>query len=95
MGKRYRLNRLVPHSRVLRREVIPHPHRDRRAEHEETEDDFERTLRLIEEINFDGSFSFIYSRRPGTPAASLTDDTPQDVKLKRLQRMQMAEDRGP
>jgi tRNA-2-methylthio-N6-dimethylallyladenosine synthase len=54
----------------------------------ETEDDFERTLKLIEEINFDGSFSFVYSRRPGTPAASLTDDTPQDVKLKRLQRMQ-------
>jgi len=54
----------------------------------ETEDDFERTMKLIEDINFDGSFSFVYSRRPGTPAASLTDDTPQDVKMKRLQRMQ-------
>ena len=54
----------------------------------ETEDDFERTMRLIEEMNFDGSFSFIYSRRPGTPAASLLDDTPADTKLKRLQRMQ-------
>jgi tRNA-2-methylthio-N6-dimethylallyladenosine synthase len=54
----------------------------------ETEDDFERTMKLIEDINFDGSFSFVYSRRPGTPAASLTDDTPQDVKMKRLQKMQ-------
>jgi tRNA-2-methylthio-N6-dimethylallyladenosine synthase len=54
----------------------------------ETEEDFARTMQLIEEINFDGSFSFIYSRRPGTPAASLVDDTPQEVKLKRLQRMQ-------
>ncbi|MEP7156096.1 MAG: tRNA (N6-isopentenyl adenosine(37)-C2)-methylthiotransferase MiaB [Betaproteobacteria bacterium] len=54
----------------------------------ETEEDFERTLKLIEDIRFDGSFSFIYSRRPGTPAASLHDDTPYDVKLKRLQRMQ-------
>ena len=54
----------------------------------ETEEDFERTMKLIEEINFDGSFSFVYSRRPGTPAASLSDDTPEAVKLQRLQRMQ-------
>ena len=54
----------------------------------ETEDDFERTMKLIEDIQFDGSFSFIYSRRPGTPAASLHDDTPYEVKLKRLHRMQ-------
>ena len=54
----------------------------------ETEDDFERTMQLIEEIQFDGSFSFIYSRRPGTPAASLLDDTPYEIKLKRLHRMQ-------
>ena len=54
----------------------------------ETEDDFERTMKLIEEIQFDGSFSFIYSRRPGTPAASLLDDTPYEIKLKRLHRMQ-------
>jgi tRNA-2-methylthio-N6-dimethylallyladenosine synthase len=54
----------------------------------ETEEDFERTMKLIAEINFDGSFSFVYSRRPGTPAASLSDDTPQAVKLQRLQRMQ-------
>ena len=54
----------------------------------ETEDDFERTMKLIDDIQFDGSFSFIYSRRPGTPAANLHDDTPYDVKLKRLHRMQ-------
>ena len=54
----------------------------------ETEDDFERTMKLIDEVQFDGSFSFIYSRRPGTPAASLVDDTPNDAKLTRLYRMQ-------
>ena len=42
----------------------------------ETESDFEATMRLIEEVGFDASFSFIYSRRPGTPAAELPDDTP-------------------
>ena len=54
----------------------------------ETEDDFERTMKLIDEVQFDGSFSFIYSRRPGTPAASLVDDTPNAVKLARLHRIQ-------
>jgi len=54
----------------------------------ETEDDFEKTMKLIEDVGFDQSFSFVYSRRPGTPAADLLDDTPQDVKLKRLQRLQ-------
>ena len=54
----------------------------------ETEEDFARTLKLIDEVQFDGSFSFIYSRRPGTPAASLLDETPYEVKLKRLQHMQ-------
>ena len=58
----------------------------------ETEDDFERTMKLIDDVQFDGSFSFIYSRRPGTPAASLVDDTPYEVKLKRLHRMQKALD---
>ena len=58
----------------------------------ESEDDFERTMKLIEDVQFDGSFSFIYSRRPGTPAASLIDDTPYEVKLKRLHRMQKALD---
>jgi len=54
----------------------------------ETEADFEKTLTLIEDVGFDTSFSFVYSRRPGTPAADLRDDAPQDLKLKRLQRLQ-------
>ena len=45
-------------------------------------------MKLIDDIKFDGAFSFIYSRRPGTPAASLHDDTPHAVKLARLQQMQ-------
>lgn len=54
----------------------------------ETEDDFERTMTLIEDVGFDASFSFVYSPRPGTPAARLPDDTPYNVKLARLQRLQ-------
>jgi tRNA-2-methylthio-N6-dimethylallyladenosine synthase len=54
----------------------------------ETERDFEDTMRLIDEIGFDQSFSFIYSRRPGTPAASLPDDVPHEVKQARLERLQ-------
>ena len=54
----------------------------------ETERDFEQTMKLIAEINFDQSFSFIYSARPGTPAASLKDDTPMAVKKERLLRLQ-------
>ena len=54
----------------------------------ETAADFEKTIRLIDDVGFDASFSFIYSARPGTPAAELTDDTPQDIKLERLMRLQ-------
>ncbi len=54
----------------------------------ETAEDFEKTMRLIEEIGFDQSFSFIYSARPGTPAASLPDDTPLEIKKSRLHRLQ-------
>ncbi len=54
----------------------------------ETEADFEATMRLIEDIGFDHSFSFVYSRRPGTPAAELPDDVPLDVKKQRLARLQ-------
>jgi tRNA-2-methylthio-N6-dimethylallyladenosine synthase len=54
----------------------------------ETERDFEQTLALTEEVGFDQSFSFIYSRRPGTPAASLPDDVPAEVKAERLARLQ-------
>ena len=54
----------------------------------ETDDDFERTMQLIEEMKFDMSFSFIFSPRPGTPAADMPDDTPQEVKKQRLYRLQ-------
>ena len=54
----------------------------------ETEDDFEKMMKLIDDVGYDTSFSFIYSPRPGTPAAALRDDTPHAVKLKRLQRLQ-------
>jgi tRNA-2-methylthio-N6-dimethylallyladenosine synthase len=54
----------------------------------ETEADFEALMKLIDDIGFDNSFSFIFSPRPGTPAANLADDTAQDVKLARLQRLQ-------
>ena len=54
----------------------------------ETERDFEATLDLVEELDYDISFSFVYSPRPGTPAASLPDDTPAEVKQARLARLQ-------
>jgi tRNA-2-methylthio-N6-dimethylallyladenosine synthase len=54
----------------------------------ESEREFEATLRLFDELEFDGSFSFVYSRRPGTPAAELPDDTPHEIKLTRLARLQ-------
>jgi tRNA-2-methylthio-N6-dimethylallyladenosine synthase len=54
----------------------------------ETEDDFGKMMKLIDDIGFDNSFSFIFSPRPGTPAANLTDDTPHDTKLRRLQHLQ-------
>ena len=54
----------------------------------ESEADFSATLRLVEELGFDDSFSFVYSRRPGTPAADLADDTPKAVKEERLMRLQ-------
>ncbi|HNK18472.1 MAG TPA: tRNA (N6-isopentenyl adenosine(37)-C2)-methylthiotransferase MiaB [Piscinibacter sp.] len=56
----------------------------------ETDDDHARSMKLIEDVGFDASFSFIYSARPGTPAANLADDTPQAVKLQRLQELQAA-----
>ncbi len=54
----------------------------------ESERDFAETMKLIDRVGFDHSFSFVFSARPGTPAASLADDTPEDVKLARLQRLQ-------
>jgi tRNA-2-methylthio-N6-dimethylallyladenosine synthase len=54
----------------------------------ETDADFEALMKFVEDVGFDNSFSFIFSPRPGTPAANLADDTPRDVKLKRLERLQ-------
>jgi tRNA-2-methylthio-N6-dimethylallyladenosine synthase len=54
----------------------------------ETEADFAQTLKLVEDIGFDGSFSFLYSARPGTPAAELPDPVPREVAQDRLERLQ-------
>lgn len=54
----------------------------------ETEEDFGRLMKLVEDVGYDASFSFIFSPRPGTPAAALQDDTPHEVKLRRLQHLQ-------
>ena len=54
----------------------------------ETEEDFEKTMKLIDEVGFDGSFSFVYSARPGTPASDLADPVPQETKLRWLARLQ-------
>ncbi len=54
----------------------------------ETEKDFEQTMKLIEDVGFDFSYSFVYSARPGTPAADLPDDTPEEIKKQRLQILQ-------
>ena len=54
----------------------------------ETEEDFNALMKLITDIGYDTSFSFVFSPRPGTPAANLADDTPYEVKLKRLQHLQ-------
>lgn len=56
----------------------------------ETEADFEKTMKLIEDVGFDQSFSFIYSRRPGTPAADLADSVSSEEKHARLSRLQAA-----
>jgi len=54
----------------------------------ETDEDFDKMMKLVHDLAFDASFSFIFSARPGTPAAALEDTTPQEVKLKRLQTLQ-------
>jgi tRNA-2-methylthio-N6-dimethylallyladenosine synthase len=54
----------------------------------ETEADFEATMKLVEEVVFDASFSYLFSARPGTPAAEMADDTPDEIKLARLHRLQ-------
>src|SRR5471032_693770 len=54
----------------------------------ETEKDFEQTMKLIEDVGFDFSYSFVYSQRPGTPAADLVDETPEELKKQRLNALQ-------
>ena len=54
----------------------------------ETQDDFDKMMKLVTDVGYDASFSFIFSPRPGTPAANLADDTPHAVKLQRLQQLQ-------
>ena len=54
----------------------------------ETQEDYDKMMKLITDVGYDTSFSFIFSPRPGTPAANLADDTPHEVKLKRLQHLQ-------
>ncbi len=54
----------------------------------ETEEDFGKMMKLIDDVGYDSSFSFVFSKRPGTPAAALADDTPQALKLQRLQQLQ-------
>jgi tRNA-2-methylthio-N6-dimethylallyladenosine synthase len=56
----------------------------------ETDADFEATMKLIDDVGFDASFSFLYSKRPGTPAADYPDDVPHEVKQARLERLQVA-----
>ena len=58
----------------------------------ETDDDFERTMKLVEDVRFDGAFIFLYSPRPGTPAAELPDQVPRDAAQARLERLQAAID---
>ena len=58
----------------------------------ESDADFEKTMQLIDDVGFDASFSFVFSPRPGTPAAALQDDTPAAVKRERLHRLQAAID---
>ncbi|MBM3361968.1 MAG: tRNA (N6-isopentenyl adenosine(37)-C2)-methylthiotransferase MiaB [Betaproteobacteria bacterium] len=60
----------------------------------ETEEDFDKLMRLVDDIGFDTSFSFIFSPRPGTPAANLADETPHSVKQARLARLQARLDEG-
>ncbi|HXE22326.1 MAG TPA: TRAM domain-containing protein, partial [Rhodoferax sp.] len=54
----------------------------------ETDADFDKLMKLIDDVGFDNSFSFLFSPRPGTPAANLMDETPHEVKLRRLHHLQ-------
>jgi tRNA-2-methylthio-N6-dimethylallyladenosine synthase len=58
----------------------------------ESDADFDATMKLVDDVGFDGSYSFLYSPRPGTPAAELSDDTPHEIKMQRLARLQKRAD---
>ena len=75
-----RLRRIRPHISMSSDFIIGFP--------DESDEDFEHTMKLIDDIDFDHSFSFIYSMRPGTPAADLDDNIPLEIKKKRLARLQ-------
>ena len=75
-----RLNKAQPAIRVSTDLIVGFPG--------ETDADFAATVKLVEEVGFDASFSFVYSPRPGTPAAELPDHTPREVKLERLRLLQ-------
>jgi tRNA-2-methylthio-N6-dimethylallyladenosine synthase len=75
-----RLRKIRPHISISSDFIIGFPG--------ETDADFAATMKLIEDIGFDSSFSFIYSARPGTPAAELPDDTDEETKKQRLQILQ-------
>ena len=75
-----RLRRIRPHISLSSDFIVGFPG--------ETDDDFAATMKLIEDVGFDVSFSFVYSARPGTPAAELADETPDAVKKQRLSILQ-------
>jgi tRNA-2-methylthio-N6-dimethylallyladenosine synthase len=58
----------------------------------ESDADFDATMKLVDDVGFDGSYSFLYSPRPGTPASELNDDTPHEIKMQRLARLQKRAD---
>ncbi|HET7615521.1 MAG TPA: tRNA (N6-isopentenyl adenosine(37)-C2)-methylthiotransferase MiaB [Bacillales bacterium] len=75
----HKLKEAIPHASFTTDIIVGYPN--------ETEEQFEDTLSLVKECEFDGAFTFIYSPRPGTPAARMEDDVPMDVKKERLQRL--------
>ena len=75
-----RARQLIPHIALASDFIVGFPG--------ETDEDHQKLIKLMHDVYFDNSFSFIFSPRPGTPAANLADDTPHAVKLRRLQEVQ-------
>lgn len=75
----HKLKKAIPHASFTTDIIVGYPN--------ETDEQFEDTLSLVEECQFDGAYTFIYSPRPGTPAARMKDDVPMEVKKERLQRL--------